>query len=44
MNMKDVAVVAGTRPEIIKMAPLIKALQKRGIPLILFTVGNTTTM
>ncbi len=40
MNMKDVAVVAGTRPEIIKMAPLIKALQKRGIPLIFIHCGQ----
>ena len=31
--MKTVVVVAGTRPEIIKMAPIIRALQKTGIPL-----------
>jgi len=30
--MKRVAVVAATRPEIIKMAPLIKVLQQKGIP------------
>ena len=30
--MKDVMVVVGTRPEIIKMAPLIRALQKSKIP------------
>jgi UDP-N-acetylglucosamine 2-epimerase (non-hydrolysing) len=31
--MKTVVVVAGTRPEIIKMAPIIRALQKTMIPL-----------
>ncbi len=31
--MKEVLVVAGTRPEIIKMAPIVRALQKRNIPL-----------
>jgi UDP-N-acetylglucosamine 2-epimerase (non-hydrolysing) len=31
--MKTVVVVAGTRPEIIKMAPIIRALQKNAIPL-----------
>jgi UDP-N-acetylglucosamine 2-epimerase (non-hydrolysing) len=30
--MKTVMVVAGTRPEIIKIAPIIRALQKRRIP------------
>lgn len=30
--MKDVMVVVGTRPEIIKMAPLVRALQKNDIP------------
>jgi UDP-N-acetylglucosamine 2-epimerase (non-hydrolysing) len=30
--MKPVIVVAGTRPEIIKMAPIIRALQKTGLP------------
>jgi len=31
--MKTVMVVAGTRPEIIKMAPIVRALQKNKIPL-----------
>ena len=31
--MRAVTVVAGTRPEIIKMAPVIRALQKHNIPL-----------
>lgn len=30
--MKEIMVVAGTRPEIIKMAPVIRALRKNGIP------------
>ena len=30
--MKDVMVVVGTRPEIIKMAPVIRALEKEAIP------------
>jgi len=30
--MKDIIIVVGTRPEIIKMAPLIRALQKSEIP------------
>jgi UDP-N-acetylglucosamine 2-epimerase (non-hydrolysing) len=30
--MKTVMVVAGTRPEIIKMAPIVRALQKTKIP------------
>ena len=30
--MKLVLVVAGTRPEIIKMAPIVRALQKDRIP------------
>jgi UDP-N-acetylglucosamine 2-epimerase (non-hydrolysing) len=30
--MKDVMVVAGTRPEIIKMAPVVRALQKHEVP------------
>lgn len=30
--MKTVMVVAGTRPEIIKMAPVIRALQRNRIP------------
>jgi UDP-N-acetylglucosamine 2-epimerase (non-hydrolysing) len=31
-NMKTVMVVVGTRPEIIKMAPVVRALQKSKIP------------
>jgi UDP-N-acetylglucosamine 2-epimerase (non-hydrolysing) len=31
--MKAVMVVAGTRPEIIKMAPVVRALQKKEIPM-----------
>jgi UDP-N-acetylglucosamine 2-epimerase (non-hydrolysing) len=31
--MKAVMIVAGTRPEIIKMAPIVRALQKKKIPL-----------
>jgi UDP-N-acetylglucosamine 2-epimerase (non-hydrolysing) len=31
--MKPVMVVAGTRPEIIKMAPIVRALQKNKIPM-----------
>ena len=31
--MKPVVVVTGTRPEIIKMAPIVRALQKKAIPL-----------
>ncbi len=30
--MHDVMVVAGTRPEIIKMAPVVRALKKNGVP------------
>jgi UDP-N-acetylglucosamine 2-epimerase (non-hydrolysing) len=30
--MKDIMIVVGTRPEIIKMAPLVKALQQSEIP------------
>ncbi|MEM2937099.1 MAG: UDP-N-acetylglucosamine 2-epimerase (non-hydrolyzing) [Candidatus Bathyarchaeia archaeon] len=38
--MKTVMIVVGTRPEIIKMAPLIKALQKDEIPLFLVHCGQ----
>jgi len=38
--MKKVMVVVGTRPEIIKMAPLIRALQRRKIPLIFTHCGQ----
>jgi UDP-N-acetylglucosamine 2-epimerase (non-hydrolysing) len=31
--MKEVVVVAGTRPEIIKMAPIVRALQKNKLPM-----------
>jgi UDP-N-acetylglucosamine 2-epimerase (non-hydrolysing) len=38
--MKTVMVVAGTRPEIIKMAPVIRALRKQKIPLIFTHCGQ----
>jgi len=38
--MKKVLVVVGTRPEIIKMAPIIRALQKRQIPFIFAHCGQ----
>ena len=38
--MKTVMAVVGTRPEIIKMAPIIRALQRRKIPLIFTHCGQ----
>ncbi|HMK95396.1 MAG TPA: UDP-N-acetylglucosamine 2-epimerase (non-hydrolyzing) [Candidatus Limnocylindrales bacterium] len=38
--MKPVAVVAGTRPEIIKMAPVIRALSKAKIPSLFIQCGQ----
>jgi UDP-N-acetylglucosamine 2-epimerase (non-hydrolysing) len=38
--MKTVMIVVGTRPEIIKMAPLVRALQKDKIPLFLVHCGQ----
>jgi len=38
--MKAVMVVVGTRPEIIKMAPVVRALQKNKIPLISVHCGQ----
>jgi len=38
--MKAVMVVAGTRPEIIKMAPVVRALQKNDIPLKFVNCGQ----
>ncbi|MEM3673156.1 MAG: UDP-N-acetylglucosamine 2-epimerase (non-hydrolyzing) [Candidatus Bathyarchaeia archaeon] len=38
--MKNVMVVAGTRPEIIKMAPVIRALKKQKVPLIFTHCGQ----
>jgi UDP-N-acetylglucosamine 2-epimerase (non-hydrolysing) len=38
--MKAVTVVAGTRPEIIKMAPVIRALQKHKIPMVFVHCGQ----
>jgi UDP-N-acetylglucosamine 2-epimerase (non-hydrolysing) len=38
--MKAVTVVAGTRPEIIKMAPIIRALQKHKIPMVFVHCGQ----
>ena len=41
--MKPVVVVAGTRPEIIKMAPIIRALKNLNYLQSLSTADNTTT-
>ncbi|MCJ7559387.1 UDP-N-acetylglucosamine 2-epimerase, partial [Candidatus Bathyarchaeota archaeon] len=38
--MKPVLVVVGTRPEIIKMAPVLRALQKRKIPMTFVHCGQ----
>jgi len=38
--MTGVAVVAGTRPEIIKMAPIIRALQKQAVPFTFLHTGQ----
>ncbi len=38
--MKPVVVVAGTRPEIIKMAPVIRALKKANLPFLLVHCGQ----
>jgi UDP-N-acetylglucosamine 2-epimerase (non-hydrolysing) len=38
--MKTVTIVVGTRPEIIKMAPVVKAFQKNGIPLTFVHCGQ----
>jgi UDP-N-acetylglucosamine 2-epimerase (non-hydrolysing) len=38
--MKPIAIVAGTRPEIIKMAPIIKALSKTKMPSIFVHCGQ----
>jgi len=38
--MKTVMVVAGTRPEIIKMAPIVRALQKTKIPITFVYCGQ----
>ncbi len=38
--MKEIMVVAGTRPEIIKMAPVIRALRKNRIPSIFVYCGQ----
>lgn len=35
-----IAVVLGTRPEIIKMAPVIKRMQERGVPFLLVHTGQ----
>ena len=42
--MKPVVVVVGTRPEIIKMAPIIRALKKTKFHMFLFIAVNTTTI
>ncbi|GEM_PF-6134628 len=41
-RMKPVVVVAGTRPEIIKMAPVIRALNQAKLSTFLSTAVNTT--
>jgi UDP-N-acetylglucosamine 2-epimerase (non-hydrolysing) len=38
--LKPVLVVAGTRPEIIKMAPIIRALKNAGVPLLFVQCGQ----
>jgi len=38
--LKEIMLVVGTRPEIIKMAPLIRALQKKKLPLIFTHCGQ----
>jgi len=38
--MNPIMVVVGTRPEIIKMAPLIRALQKNSLPFIFVHCGQ----
>ncbi len=35
-----IAIVVGTRPEIIKMAPVVRACQARGVPHVLFHTGQ----
>ncbi len=39
-SMHSAMIVVGTRPEIIKMAPLVRAFQKRGIPFELVHCGQ----
>jgi UDP-N-acetylglucosamine 2-epimerase (non-hydrolysing) len=39
-NMKTVMVVVGTRPEIVKMAPIVRALQRNKIPAIFVHCGQ----
>jgi len=39
-NTRKVGVIAGTRPEIIKMAPIIRALQKHKIPMFFVHCGQ----
>ena len=38
--MKPVVVVAGTRPEIIKMAPIIRALKQSKFPIVFVHCGQ----
>ncbi len=38
--MKRVAIIVGTRPEIIKMAPLVRACEARGVPYLLLHTGQ----
>ena len=39
--MKRIVIVAGTRPEIIKVAPIIRKLTEKKKNLNLFILGNT---
>jgi UDP-N-acetylglucosamine 2-epimerase (non-hydrolysing) len=39
-NVKPVVVVTGTRPEIIKMAPIIRALKKAALPMVFVHCGQ----
>ena len=38
--MKPIVVVTGTRPEIIKMAPIIRALEKTNLPYLFVHCGQ----
>lgn len=38
--MDKIAIIFGTRPEIIKMSPIIRELQKRGIPFVTIHTGQ----
>lgn len=40
MSLPRIAVVVGTRPEIIKMAPVVRACQKKKVPFLLLHTGQ----